>query len=69
MKTYEGLVRAVAKALGNGAVVNHAVTPQNALGQSGVHTFIDDIITIVLGAQNEADAFKQLHQFIVKEGK
>lgn len=64
MKTARVLVDRVCNSLGNGGVVCHATTEENIIGQSGVHTFAGDVINIVLGAQNEADAYKQLIKWI-----
>lgn len=47
MKTHPGIVEKVLKTLGNGGVIHHDPTPENRLGQSGLHTFIDDIQDVV----------------------
>lgn len=66
-KTHSELVRRAAKSLGNGFLVNHGPTPHNELGQSGVQTFVDDILDVVFNSRDEADAFKRLSIFM-KEG-
>lgn len=64
-KTFPGMVRKLWSELGGGAVTHHSSTVQNPLGQSGVHTFVDDVITIVLASENEAEAFRNLHKFLI----
>ena len=46
-KTYGGILKKVCHVLGNGTIINHPPTERNPLGQSGLHTFIDDIMDIV----------------------
>jgi hypothetical protein len=42
------LIEKVTKTLGNGGVINHTPTEENKIGQSGVHTFVDDIMNVVV---------------------
>lgn len=63
-KTLPILRQKVFHTLGSGAVLNHPPSDDNPLGQSGVHTFIDDVITIVLESVNEAEAYKLLYQYL-----
>lgn len=44
MRTADHIIRNIARAAGNGQVINHAATEENPLGQSGIHTLVDDII-------------------------
>lgn len=64
MKTDKNVVIRVAQALGNGGVIHHIATEQNMLGQSGVHTFCDDVISIVLNSNNEQDAYRNPCRFL-----
>lgn len=45
--TLPELIDNAVKALGNGRVVNHTPNEHNSIGQSGVHTFIEDIQDII----------------------
>ena len=65
MKTHRTIVDKVAKALGDGAVIQHVGTETNLIGQSGVHTFADDMISIVLNSENEREAYKNIIMFIL----
>jgi hypothetical protein len=38
---------ALVKELGDGAVTRHQPTPENPLGQSGLHTYIDDLQNVI----------------------
>jgi hypothetical protein len=49
----------VGKVMGN-SVTNHTPTKNNSLGQSGIHTVLDDIITVVLNSESEQEAFRNL---------
>ncbi len=64
-KTLKGMVQQVYRLLGNGCVTHHDPTENNKMGQSGVHTFVDDLITIVLESSNEADAYRNLHKYLI----
>jgi hypothetical protein len=50
-KTYKPLMvnatKALVHALGGGGVIIHKPTPENQIGQSGVHTFINDLQDII----------------------
>jgi hypothetical protein len=59
-KTYPPMVAAVYKALGSNQVVRHEVTATNQIGQSGVHTFCDDVIQIVFSSRDFPEAYKNL---------
>ena len=48
MKTHKMYLKKVSAALGDGAILHHKPTTENPLGQSGLHTFIDDIVTIAM---------------------
>jgi len=65
-KTYSTLIQKVYTTLGNGNVICHTPNENNKMGQSGVHTFIDDIIDIVLNSKNEADAYKNLRKYLME---
>lgn len=66
-KTHPGIVKRVYRELGlTGVVTHHEPTENNRVGQSGVHTFVDDIITIVLESENEAMAYKNLHIYLIE---
>jgi len=63
-KTFPAMVQKVCKALGTSGVVSHTPTDTNRLGQSGVHTFVSDVISIVLNSKNEHDAWRRLHSYL-----
>jgi len=46
-KTYQPLIAKAAAALGKGLVIHHPPTETNLLGQSGVHTLVEDIQDVV----------------------
>jgi hypothetical protein len=50
MKTHTApfVIEKVTKALGSEGVVNHTPSEDNKIGQSGVHTFIDDIMNVIV---------------------
>ncbi|MCK5611061.1 hypothetical protein KAR91_54815 [Candidatus Pacearchaeota archaeon] len=49
-------------------ITHHEKTANNNIGQSGLHTFVDDIIEIVLNSKNEQEAYKKLHLFLLEGG-
>jgi len=49
-KTYSGILKKVYRALGSGSVIHHPPTEANKIGQSGLHTFVDDIMDVVAAA-------------------
>ena len=61
-KTYPHVVRKVTRTIGHG-ITHHKPTPENTLGQSGLHTLIDDVISLCLNAYTEAEAYKKLHEY------
>jgi hypothetical protein len=72
MKTCSGLRIQVYRALGSGDVVHHEPTEENQIGQSGVHTFVDDIMDVVFKAmdlgdtvdgETEHNVFRELSKF------
>jgi hypothetical protein len=63
-KTCPEIVRRVCGALGRSTVIHHEPTDTNKLGQSGVHTFADDVIGIVLASSNESQAYRNLIDFL-----
>jgi len=44
-------------------VTLHKATEENQLGQSGLHTIVDDVISVVLNSDDEAMAWKKLHEY------
>ena len=64
-KTLPRLVQDAHKAVGNGNIIHHDSMNNNQLGQSGLHTLVDDIVTIVLSSKDEADAVKRLERFFL----
>lgn len=42
-KTLPVLIQNIFNGLGRGDIIHHKPTSENQIGQSGVHTFIDDI--------------------------
>lgn len=61
-KTHPSVMRSVAHALGNGAIITHRKNDSNPLGQSGIHTFVSDILTIVENCE-PGDEFRKLMEF------
>lgn len=49
-KTHPGILKKVLQALGSGSVIHHEPTETNHVGQSGLHTFVDDIMDVVAAA-------------------
>ncbi len=45
-RTYIGYVRKAFDALGSGEIRHHMPTDYNSVGQSGAHTFVDDIVML-----------------------
>ena len=46
-KTLPAIIKNITHELGNGNVTHHEPTEENKVGQSGLHTFIDDIMDVV----------------------
>lgn len=75
MKTHPGILKKVYAALGRGTVLRHEPTETNRLGQSGLHTFVDDILDVlneaglegVWDAETQHKAWKGLHKLIIGE--
>ncbi|NTV79592.1 MAG: hypothetical protein HGA25_10790 [Clostridiales bacterium] len=67
-KTFPPLVRAIYDRMGSGHIVFHEKTENNSLGQSGMHTFIEDILDIVETAPDSIEAVKDLFKFF-QEGE
>ena len=69
MKTHPGIVKKVSQVLGNGNVVHHPTTEENKIGQSGVHTFIGDIMDIVEKVngpiKNSQQTYRALAEFLI----
>ena len=63
-RTFPPLIRRTTAHL-NG-VIHHEKTDANPLGQSGMHTIVDDIINIVLNSQTEQDAWNSLHYYLIQ---
>jgi len=63
--TYPAMVMKVGKCIGNG-ITHHSPTKGNTLGQSGLHTFCDDLMDIVLNSPNEREAYKNLFKYFEK---
>jgi hypothetical protein len=63
-KTSPEVVRRVYGALGRSTIVHHDPTDTNKLGQSGAHTFADDVITIVKSADSEAQAYRNILDYL-----
>jgi len=69
-QTYPPLVKTLVK-MGFGGMAtqtHHEKTETNTLGQSGIDTFIDDVIDIVLNSKNEKEAYRNLWDYL-KEGE
>ena len=64
-KTYPGMVIRVGKEIGP-SIAKHTPTPENRLGQSGMHTMVDDIIGVVMASDSEAHAYKLLHEYFTE---
>ena len=47
MKTNKEMMKEILRTLGNGGIISHDPTEENPLGQSGVHTFVDDIQDVI----------------------
>jgi hypothetical protein len=61
-KTHKALVQQVGKLQWlDGNVTNHQPTGSNVLGQSGLHTFVDDIMDIV---EYSSDPWRALHKYL-----
>lgn len=67
LTTYKPMLVEVYKVLGRGNVVHHKPTEENALGQSGIHTFVSDILDITGTALNEREALKNLYKYLQGE--
>lgn len=68
-RTLPSIVQRIYKELGNGCVTHHAPSETNPLGQSGVHTFVSDIMDLMAVSKNEAEAWKFLHQYLIDGSK
>lgn len=66
--TYPPMVTALYDKIGRGCVSHHEPTEDNKIGQSGLHTLINDILDIVYAAPNERDASKDLFTYF-QDGK
>ncbi len=74
-KTYPGVLRKIAEAMGNGNVIHHPATEENRIGQSGIHTFVDDIMNIIEDAglkgvwdsELQRTIYKELHKYILQD--
>jgi hypothetical protein len=71
MKTSNHLIEQVSKALGNGTVIHHIPTKDNLIGQSGVHTFVSDIMDVIENingpVKDPGETFKALIKLIIKD--
>lgn len=63
-RTLPEIVRKVYGALGRSGVMKHDPTAVNKVGQSGVHTFVDDVVDIVLDSANDCDARCRLNTYL-----
>jgi len=63
-KTFPEIVRRVYGTLGRSSMVRHEPTDTNRQGQSGAHTFVDDIIIIVQSSDNESQAHRNLLDYL-----
>ena len=63
-KTLPQIVRQVYGALGRSATVNHDPTDANQEGESGAHTFVDDVVDIVSSSTNSAQARCRLNTYL-----
>ncbi len=66
-KTYPHLVTKVKAVLYNGSVLHHPATPDNPMGQSGLHTFITDILNITKEYSDPQEQWYAMHFYM--EGK
>lgn len=51
VKTHPVILNKVSDAIGRGTVTKHEMTETNQIGQSGTHTFTDDIMNVIEEAQ------------------
>ena len=76
-KTHPGILKKVLQALGNGIVTHHEPTETNRLGQSGLHTFVDDIMDVIAAAGLEGvwdeatqrEVWRELHKYLLGDEK
>ena len=47
-------------------VTHHEPTESNLLGQSGIHTFVNDVMDIVLTSNSEREACVKLSKFFLE---
>ncbi len=65
--TQPALVKKIYDTLGRGSVILHQPTETNMIGQSGLHTFITDILDIVDVSLTPHEQVKNLYKYL-KEG-
>jgi hypothetical protein len=69
LKTHKGLIEKVSKVLGNGNVIHHEPTEENQIGQSGVHTFVSDIMDVIEDIngplKEPSSTWKELMKFLI----
>jgi hypothetical protein len=63
-KTHPIVLKNVKKALHNGSVIQHPATPSNPLGQSGIHTFVSDVIAIVTSFEAPPEQWRAIHAYL-----
>ena len=61
--TFPPMVRKIYDIMGQGNVVHHEPTANNPLGQSQLHSLIDDILDIAYSAPNERKACQDLFEY------
>ena len=66
MKTHKAIIKNIMRVVGT-SVIHHEKTPENPLGQSGLHTIIDDIQDIFDKHKNDHPSVinKELHKFFL----
>lgn len=67
-KTHPSIIKKVHEALHGGIVIHHEPTEGNRLGQSGLHTFVLDLMNVIEESgvlfKSHQDTARAIHNFI-----